>query len=230
MKTECIDNYGALPVGKYQRLVSIQEEEPVERSLRILEVLTDLTADELLGLPVGEYSDLTRKARFLDVPPRAAKRLGGYVCDGMELVVMSDPRKMTAAQYIDYQTFAAEADTHIVELLSCFLIPKGHKYNERYDIELVHQVIREALPTDAAMGLLAGFLWRLGRSLRASLTYSAWMLRRRAKRLTGEEREQMLTAAATIKEAVRSLRAGDGLPALTLLASVSETAGIQSVE
>jgi hypothetical protein len=232
MKVQIIDNYDRLSVGKYQQLAAIDTGDDIERSVQTLEILTGLGRDDLLSLPVDGYTELTRHAQFLNSAPALRPSVSSFIAkDGTELRVQSDPSKMTAGQYIDYQQLIGEAGDHIVEVLSVFLIPKGKRYMDGYDIGDVQRIIRDEMPVSVAMGMLGSFLYRLGRSLRASLTFSAWKIRQAAKREEDKEKaEKMKATARQMKEAVRSLRGGDGWRALTLLASVQETAGIASIE
>lgn len=232
MKVQIIDNYDRLPVGKYMQIGAIDTYDDIERSVQTLEILTGLGHDVLLSLPIDGYTELTRRAAFLQEPPRARQRVTSFVAsDGTELRVQDSPQKMTAAQYIDYQHLIQAEGDHTAELLSVFLIPKGKRYMDGYDAEDVQRIIRDELPVSVAMGMLNSFLCRLGVSMRASLTFSAWKLRSAARREKDEETRRRLTETARmVKAAVRSLRAGDGWRALTLLASVSETAGIASIE
>lgn len=221
-----ISDYDGLSVGKYQRIAAITTDDAVERSVQVLSILTGLERDELLSLPVTAYEELIHAADFLDEPPKNTPRVSSFKSGEFDLRVADDVRKMTAGQYIDYQTMVADAADHIVELLACFLIPKGKRYMEDYDIDDVYQIIRDEMPVPVALGLLNSFLLRLGRSLRVSLTYSAMLLKRKARREKDTaKRSMMLTTAATMREAVTSMRNGGGLRALMLLASVSETVG-----
>lgn len=232
MKVQIINNYDRLSVGKYQQLAAIETDDDIERSVQTLEILTGLGRDELLSLPVDGYTELTRHAQFLNSAPSLRPSVSSFIAkDGTELRVQSDPSKMTAGQYIDYQQLIGEAGDHIVEVLSVFLIPKGKRYMDGYDIGDVQRIIRDEMPVSVAMGMLGSFLYRLGQSLRASLTFSAWKIRAAARKEKDEEKaEKMKATARKMKEAVRSLRGGDGWRALMLLASVQETAGIASIE
>lgn len=226
-----IDSYDRLPVGRYAALLAVDEADDLRRSLAVVSILTGEDEDTLLALPVPDYAALSRRTSFLLVPPVAASRVDAFrTSDGTVLRVQDSPTRMTAAQYIDFQTFAADADGHMAELLACICIPQGCAYMDGYDVERVKAVIRDEMPVTVALGLVQSFLARLGRSLRASLTYSAWQLRRRAKKEKDVTRQaRMEETARVLTEAVRSFRRGDGSLAWTLLASASETAGITSI-
>ena len=54
---------------------------------------------------------------------------------GKEIEVEFDPTKMTASQYLDFQTFIKDPNKYISNLLACFLIPKGEKYGDSDPLE-----------------------------------------------------------------------------------------------
>lgn len=50
---------------------------------------------------------------------------------------------VTAAQFVDYQNYIKQEPLRFENVLSCFLIPKGHKYNDGYDLDQVKQDLLE---------------------------------------------------------------------------------------
>lgn len=165
-KTDFIDNYRDLPVGKYEEIVHICREEmtDVDRRVAIVSVLSGLTEDEVLRLPLDKFTEYSAKSRFIEVEcpenmiPGVARN---YPIGGFVLLPVTDIRKITAAQYIDFQTFAQDRENKFVELLSCFLIPRGCEYNDGYDILDVHRAIREEMSVAECLALLAFFFQRL---------------------------------------------------------------------
>lgn len=181
---DCIDNYRDLPVGKYEEIVRLCEEEmgEVDRKVAILSVLTGKTEDEILHLPLPTFTEYSKKSRFLEhecpdnlIPAvRRSYALGGFV-----LVPVTDIRKITAAQYIDFQTFSKEKEKRMVEMLSCFLVPRGMDYNEGYDVLEVHDAIRNEMSVAELLALVAFFFGRFLKSTRNTLTYSIRLLEKK---------------------------------------------------
>ena len=195
MKTkDCIDNYRDLPVGKYEEIVRICNAEmtDVDRKVAILSVLTGLTEDEVLNLPLPKFTEYSAKSRFLEsecpenLIPGVAR---SYPIGGFVLIPTTDIRKITAAQYIDFQTFSKERDTKTVEMLSCFLVPRGCDYNEGYDVLDVHKAIREEMSVAEVLALLAFFFGRFLQSMQTTLTSSMRLLKK-----TNPEAEKELMA------------------------------------
>lgn len=205
---ECIDNYRDLPVGKYEEICRLCDTEmtEIDRKVAIVAILTDRTEDEVLTLPLDKFTEYSAKSRFLEqqcpenLIPGVARSysVGGYV-----LVPVTDIRKITAAQYIDFQTFSKERETKTVEMLSCFLVPRGKDYNEGYDVMDVHDAIRKEMSVAEVLALLGFFFGKWLRSMRTTLTSSMRLLKK-----TDPEKEKELMEA--YRNLVDSLTAGDG--------------------
>lgn len=171
-----IDNYRDLPIGMYLEICEISRREDIEelhKQVSILSVLTGREEEEIYDLPIGDYKDLVSKSEFLSQPYEGeiltAKT---YALEGWVLQPVEDYRKITTAQYIDFQTFAKDAEKHIVEILSVMLIPKGKKYNQDYDIIELQNVLRRSLSVADALSLYAFFFVQYIQSTRDSLISS----------------------------------------------------------
>jgi hypothetical protein len=211
---EIIDNYRDLPYGKYEEIVRLCEDEmtDVDRKVAVIAILTGKTEDEVLHLPLATFTRYSAASRFLEsecpenLIPAVSKT---YPIGGFVLVPVTDMRKVTAAQYIDFQTFAEDRDHRAVEMLSCFLIPRGCDYNEGYDVLDVHRAIRDELSVADVLALLAFFFGSWLKSIRGTLT-SSMKAARRIK--DPAKREAVMTE---IRARLDSLTAGDGWPTST---------------
>ena len=205
-----IDNYRKLPIGKYNEIVKLCETEmdEVDRKVKIVGILTGLTDDEVLALPLTDFTECCAKAKFIDLPcpetliPSVSK---SYPVGGFNLVPVTDMRKVTTAQYIDFLSFSKDKEHNIVEMLSCFLVPKGMDYNEGYDILDVHNAIKEEMSVAEVLALLAFFFGSWTRSLHSTLSYSERM----ARRVKDKEKRQMIMERI---EELRSTISGGGSP------------------
>lgn len=201
-----ITNYTSLTVGKYEELIRARadhEGDTNELNLHVLSILSDMTVEQLLDLKVPEFRAMMDRAGFLCTAPRPAEVAKLYRFGDMDLVPVTDIRKMTAAQYIDFQSIARLGEGHQAELISCFLVPKGKKYNEDYDILDVQRLIREFMPVTAALGLLAFFFSRSQRSTLSTLRSLVRKMSRNPK---------MKETATAAERLIRSLQNGGGLP------------------
>ena len=173
---DIIDNYNRLTLGQYMEILEISRNESLEdidKQVQILSILTGVAEDELLHLPIQEYKELVVKSGFLNPDninyhPIAKK----YILGKFELIPCRDFRKIETCQYIDFQTYAPDLDNHLVEFLSVILVPKGHRYNEGYDILEVQKAIREEMSVSDGVSIAGFFLTWCRKSIKASLNYS----------------------------------------------------------
>lgn len=181
-----ITNFNDLPLGAYLDIVAINDDDTREandKNLAILSILTGQSEDDLLNLLIGEFSLLMQKAAFLSEPlPRKDKPEKSYHLGTFTLDVMADVAKMTAGQYIDFQTFAA-SNNDIAGMLSTILVPHGHTYGDGYDPGRVRSVILEQLPIVEASALSAFFLKRCELLIKGLQIFSAWQQRKAMRRM-----------------------------------------------
>lgn len=206
-----IDNYRDLPIGKYLEICDIAKDESLDvlnEQVKVISILTDMSEDDILGLPITDYKDMSRRLVFLrkeydgELPVAKSYKIGGF-----ELIPEKDLTKITTAQFIDFQTFSREGDKYYVEALSTLMIPKGKKYNEGYDITEVHKAIRENLSVADVLSLSAFFLGKWVRSIKDSLTFSMSEIKKIPDKEKREELMRMLLQRKT-----HSQSNGDGSP------------------
>lgn len=209
---DIIDDYNKLSLGKYIEIQAISEDESLEeidRQAQILSVLTGVSENEIIHLPIVEYKELVSRTAFLlnykDIKYRnVAKK---YILGKWELIPVRDFRKIETCQYIDFQTYAPDLDKHLVEFLSVILVPKGHRYNEGYDILEVQQAIRDEMSVTDGVSIAGFFLTWCRQSILDSLNYS----RKEAMKIKDKkERERIL--ARIREEEIRLQPNGDGSP------------------
>lgn len=207
-----IDNYRDLPIGMYLEICEIdrrQDLEEINKQVSIISILTGMAEEEVYNLPLNDYRELAQKTHYLMHPYEGevltAKK---YVVGGIELIPVEDYRKITTAQYIDFQTFAKDCEKNVVEILSTMLIPKGKKYNQDYDVIEVQKAIREHMSVAEALSLFAFFFVQYKQSIKDSLTYSREM----AMRLRDPEKKRR-TMREIQKQEDRLMKLGDGFHA-----------------
>ena len=171
-----IDSYGRLPLGTYWRILQICKDEgrdDLSRQVGIVSLLSGLTEDEVLDLPLSDYSDMAGRSRFLETAPATDGRpRKSYRVDGWTLVPVVDARRMTAAQYIDFQSFAKQGAEGVPGLLSCLLVPEGRRYGDGYDPAEIQTAVRDHMSVEDALRLQAFFLASCRRSMADTLSCS----------------------------------------------------------
>lgn len=171
---DIIRDFRSLPMGKYEDILKVMKDdslEEIDRQVEVISILTDTDKDTILSLPITDYKELVVASRFLAVAPEVSSKVAKeYIIGDYRLVPTDDIRKIITAQYKDFQEYVKDIENNVVEILSCFLIPKGKKYLEDYDVLDVQTAIREELSVSDAMNLCAFFMMRLGDLMVSSLT------------------------------------------------------------
>ena len=179
-RADIIDNYDALPVGLYLDIVDVSRSDlpEIDKQVRIISMLTGLAESDVLALPIDTYKRYAEKTIFLQQPCAEGRVASSYKAGAFDLVPTSDLAKITAAQYIDFQTLSKEGDAKTVELLSIFLVPRGKRYADGYDIAEVQQAIRRDLSVRDVITLAAFFFRKYVQSIASSLTSCKRAIRR----------------------------------------------------
>lgn len=188
-----ITSYDTLPIGKYEEICRLSEEykeEPYQRSMLILSILSDIPVSELEDMPISKFSALMKQTAFILEQPAIKKVQVSYKVGKFILVPTKDLNELTAGQFIDYQTIVSQPSVDKVALLSCILIPKGCKYGKGYDMAEVHEAIREHLPVTALVDLSAFFLTLCYKWLRVTQIYC---MLTPSNKIATTEMEKMLT-------------------------------------
>lgn len=212
-----IDSYAKLPLGLYLDIRALQEDDAmdlVDLRVAIVAALTGKTDREVLDAPIAESSEWFAAAAFLehdcDIPKRIAD---SYSLAGWELIPTTDLRKITTAQYIDFQTYAPGGEKNLPGLLSVFLVPKGRAYNDGYDTAAVQQAIRDQLPISDVLALSAFFLTRYAALIRTSRSFLGRILKQERD---PRKQARIRTRLQTLEKVVETLRTvGAGSPAST---------------
>lgn len=195
-----IDNYADLPVGLYMEILATSraDMEDIDKQVRIISLLSGMPETQVLTLTIPEYKEYAAATEFLTEPCPEGRVARSYRLGSLDLVPTSDLAKITAAQYIDFQTLSKGGDEKTVELCSVFLVPKGHKYADGYDIADVQDAIRRHLSVKDVVTLAAFFLRKYAESMIYSLTFC----KREIRRMKDEKKKAELEARMAETEAM----------------------------
>ena len=205
-----IQSYHDLPVGLYLDICKVAEDDTLDdlsRQVKVIALLSGKSEDEVLDMPITDYQKAAAASSFLMEPYEPARRIASsYKVGGFDLRPLKDWTKMTTAQFIDYKTFTGKGiEECMVEIVSIFLVPEGHKYNSGYDITDVHAAVRDHLPVADVLDLTAFFFAQFSLLLKDSLT----SLKRRLSTMEpGPERERLATMILASETRLGSAMAG----------------------
>lgn len=225
-----------MPLRVYKELSAIVGSGRETESLEIYATLNGVSLEEIMEMPISQVSQMSSKAQFLAQQPTGlGDRVGDHYKVGKyDLVPVMDVQKMTTAQYIDFQTYAAqmEGGDMTAELLSCLLVPKGKTYATGYDIEDLRAALNEHLPVIDALNLVNFFLSSLQGLIRRFLTYSEGAVKRLEREARKTKDETKKKTAKALKERTESMRAlqgvGDGLLTLMQRLKLADAVGMKS--
>ena len=162
-----------------QEYLSTTQDGNIEQSVHLLALIEGKDEDTYFNMPINKLTEEFGKLKFMESTPQAAQVKNSYKINGTEYVLTTNLQEMTVAQYIDYQVYIKNPQQYIQEMLTVFLIPKGKKYNEGYDVAEAAKDMGN-LPIEDAYGI-SFFLTVLLRSLTKVTTSSA--LRKMLKEL-----------------------------------------------
>lgn len=185
-----IDNYNALPLGTFMQIDAVLETDAdeLDKQVQIVAILSGKPVDEVLNLPLPDYTAMAAETAFLREPCKPSDIGEDWRLE--DLVPVADFKKITTAQYIDFQAFAKDFPRSLPALLSVFLVPEGKRYNDGYDVAGVQERVK-ALPLPDALGLSAFFFARCLNLIAGSLDY----LDDVAKKTKDPQRRAMLEEA-----------------------------------
>lgn len=205
-----------LTVEKYIELytMDILDMEDIDIQANMISILTDLSVDEVMDLPLNEYRTYASQLEFLKDIKAKNSRVKKVKIDGREYKVIDKIDDMTAGQYIDYQTYIQKNDIKMLPyILSCLIIPKGEKYGDSDTIEDMKKIsVEEALS-------ISNFFTKRSQSLiNGTLYFLEWKMKRKAKKMKDETmKEQMMEAVKRIHLLRNSIKSGVGFQALMQL-------------
>lgn len=196
-----IKSYNELTVGKYVEIRELlkQDLEELDLQVEILGVLNDMSVEDIMRLPLPEYSEYVRMSAFLTEKPKTKADCPKKITiNERKYYVVKKAEDLTAAQYIDYQNYMKmnDPDSKLAEILSIFIIPEGKKYGEDYDIAEVVKDIKEYLPIIVGFNICFFFRKKQAESIERILIYLELMTKMwRKRRAKTKEQEKMLEEA-----------------------------------
>ena len=152
---------GDLPLAKYLKTLEIFNDKnlsDLDKNIEILAIYSDTTVDEILKLrpdAVGSYfSDMSNA--ISSYKPSNSKHPKKIKINDQVYNVNYNIGKLNMAQYIDFQQTIIKKNylENLPALLSIFIIPKGHKYNDDYDIIELRRILENNITLDEALSII----------------------------------------------------------------------------
>lgn len=128
-----------------RKIINIEDE--TDRVLSLAELFF---GEDISSLPVSEFNKKVKELDFLktDIPNDHIVNI--VQINGNKYSIDALVGHISTAQYIDFTNYLKEEpENNIHKALSVFFIPKGHKYNDGYDMSVVQKDMLD-LPIDIA--------------------------------------------------------------------------------
>lgn len=149
---------------------NLNEVESLDKNISIIALLSDNDEDTIADMPINDFSKMVKKIDFLKKMPNVEIK-DKYIINNKKYYVHTNLKKMTAAQYIDFQTLQKDYYNNLKYLLACFIIPEGKQYAQDYDIDEVANDIFKHLSIVDANSIMFFFAIQYRALTKGILTY-----------------------------------------------------------
>ena len=140
---------------KYRTLLDIKEAANIEdENERVYAIMEAVFGEDVLDLPLKDFNEKCKELQFLQKEIPNDLHVKDIKVNGREYYFDGLLGKITTAQYIDFQNYQKNEDEQ--KSFSVFIIPKGHKYNDGYDME---QVFNDILDVPVPVLFSASFFF-----------------------------------------------------------------------
>lgn len=140
---------------KYRTLLDIREAANIEdENERVYAIMEAVFGEDVLNLPLKDFNEKCKELQFLQKEIPNDLHVKDIKVNGREYYFDGILGKITTAQYIDFQNYQKNNDEQ--KSFSVFIIPKGHKYNDGYDMD---QVFKDILDMPVPVLFSASFFF-----------------------------------------------------------------------
>lgn len=120
----------------YRQLLDIREASNIEdENERVYAIMEAVFSESVLDLDLKNFALKCKEIEFLQKEIPNDLHVKDIKVNGREYYFDGLLGNITTAQYIDFQNYQKNNDEY--KTFSVFIIPKGHKYNDGYDMDQV---------------------------------------------------------------------------------------------
>lgn len=185
---------GELPLSKYLKTLEIFNDKylsDLDKNIEILAIYADTTVDSILKLrPDDVGAHLVDMSNVISsYKPSNSKHPKNIKINDQVYKVNYNIGKLNMAQYIDFQQTIVNKNylENLPALLSIFIIPKGHKYNDDYDILELRNILENNMTLDEALSIVFFLKTKSISLIKLKLLYYKLMLK--IMRLTTRDKQ-----------------------------------------
>lgn len=193
---------GDLPLVKYLKTLEIFNDtslSDLDKNIEILSIYADTPVESILKLrpdEVGTYL-AEMSERISSYKPSNSKRPKKIKINDQVYTINYNVGKLNMAQYIDFQQIIVKKNylENLPALLSVFIIPKGHKYNDDYDILELRNILENNLTLDEALSIVFFSKMKSTSLIKTKLLYYKAMLKTMRWTTRDKQTKEMLRMA-----------------------------------
>lgn len=195
-----------------------QLENEYEKEIYLISFINGISEDDVYNMPISKVKYLQSQMSWLsnvDISPDV--KFKKISINDSKYKIDVDLQNFTIGQYIDFQTFYPKRNNttnYIGNLLACFIIPKGHKYNTDYNIQEVIDDINNKVDILTANEIIFFFLKQYLISIKALQSYFNWQMKILKKIAPKKSQEKIKKLQENWDKMQRDISAG--LPLLTM--------------
>lgn len=186
-----------ISIKDYKKIVEISKREldtDLEKDIAVLAILCNVSEDDIYNTNINDLKRLLNEMEWIKKPYdfNHSFKVKRFVIDDVEYDVNPDINKFTVAQYLDFTNFWDKRNERMGNLLAVFIIPKGYKYNEGYDVIALADRLEELVSIDDWNSICFFFMMNWMNSIKASLLYSVYQVTIMILKEKNQERKKEL--------------------------------------
>lgn len=127
-------NWNDITYNEFLKLKEIAENKELTEDMQMLEMVLLLFGD----VPLTQMWKCSQSViNIISQPMPSGDTIASILnVNGRKYTVTKDITKVTTSQFIDYSNYCKNS-ANLIDMLTCFIIPEGHKYDDGYDMEEV---------------------------------------------------------------------------------------------
>lgn len=128
-------NWKQVKLKQFQQILEV-ENQKLDDTDRIAEIIKILfNVKNPLDLEILEFQKYVDEIKFIGTPIPNTKLVTQYTINGTMYSFKGNVFEINMSQLIDWRNYCKKTPLNYAEILSVFVIPQGHKYNDGYDME-----------------------------------------------------------------------------------------------
>lgn len=192
-------SWSDITINDYKEILEIQNREydsDLEKGIAVLSVLCEKSEDELYSIPITELNSLLSGISWMSEEFTFNKKWSSkhIKINDKKYDVICNINKFTVAQYADFQIYWDKRGdvNNMGKLLTVFIIPEGHKYNEGYDIVELANTLENWVSITDYNSICFFFLKVCALSIKESLFYSNFQMMKMIRKEKDKEKKKEL--------------------------------------